>query len=91
VASQPPRITWTNEARSIFEKLPYAARNEIVQKIEILRLHPRMYQVEQGGRWAGLRRFLVRQWKVFYDYWDSEHTIYIETIAHARANDPSLE
>jgi hypothetical protein len=58
----------------------------ILRRVRLLFTNPRMYQVEGTGRWAGLRRFAVEPWIVFYMYWDAEHTIYIETIVAARSN-----
>lgn len=49
-----------------------------------------MYQVENTGRWAGLRRFVAEVWIVFYMYWDEENTVYIEAIVPARSDYRSL-
>ena len=43
------------------------------------------------GHWAGLRRFFAHSWKIYYTFWDSENTIYIETIWHVRADDSAEE
>ncbi len=45
-----------------------------------------MYQVEMQGRWAGLRRFFVRAWVVFYAYWRSVNTVFIEVVVPARSD-----
>jgi mRNA-degrading endonuclease RelE of RelBE toxin-antitoxin system len=47
-----------------------------------------MYQVEDEGRWAGLRRLYVGEWKVFYSVWEPTSAIYIEIIVHAKRADP---
>ena len=46
-----------------------------------------MYQVQASGRWRGLRRFLAGNWKIYYVYWDSTHTIYVEAIVHVKAKE----
>jgi mRNA-degrading endonuclease RelE of RelBE toxin-antitoxin system len=87
VAPPSPRVVWTREARFRFEDLASPIRAEILQKIAVVETHPRMYQVEPGGRWAGLRRFRVHNWKVYYAFWEAENTIYIEVLWPARAAD----
>jgi mRNA-degrading endonuclease RelE of RelBE toxin-antitoxin system len=87
VASQPPRVTWTEESFTAFQQLPFDIRREIIDKLDIVQRYPRMYQVQAAGRWRGLRRFLVQNWKIYYVYWDKTHTIYVEAIGHTRAED----
>lgn len=87
MASQPPPITWTEESFTAFRQLPFEIRQLIVDKLDTVQRYPRMYQVQPSGRWRGLRRFLVRNWKIYYVYWDTTHTTYVEAIAPARAED----
>jgi hypothetical protein len=87
VASEPPRVAWTQESRERFQQLPFVVRSEILASIELIRSYPRMFQIEVRGRWRGLRRFLVRNWKIYYEFWDTENTLYIETIWPGRADD----
>jgi len=46
-----------------------------------------MYQLETAGKWEGLRRMVVGWYKLYYTYWHSEHTIYVETIVSTRHSD----
>ncbi len=87
MAPPSPRVVWTREARFGFEDLASPIRAEILQKIAVVETHPRMYQVEPGGRWVGLRRFRAHNWKVYYAFWEAENTIYIEVLWPARAAD----
>ena len=89
MASQPPRIAWTEESVTAFQQLPFDIRQQIVDKLDIVQRYPRMYQVQASGRWRGLRRLFVRNWRIYYVYWDTTHTIYVEALAHARAEDRS--
>jgi hypothetical protein len=84
LASESPRLIWSEEAVAGFESVSSATREMILRRVRLLFSNPRMYQVEGTGRWAGLRRFAVEQRIVFYMYWDAEHTIYIEAIVPAR-------
>lgn len=87
MASQPSRIIWSQGALNSFQDLHDSTRQEILRRIELLRDFPMMYQVEQRGQWAGLRRFVVPGVVVFHNYWHDEHTVYIEAIVPARSSD----
>ena len=85
MAQAPARVIWSQEAFHRFQSLPFAAREGILKRVDLVRVFPRMYQVEPEGRWAGLRRFVIESLIVFYAYWESERTIYLEVIVPARS------
>lgn len=89
MASSAARLIWSTEAFSAFQGLPPSIGTEVLRRIELLAIYPRMYQVEPNGRWAGLRRFFVRDRVVYYSYWDPDHTVYVEAIRPARSEERS--
>jgi hypothetical protein len=52
--------------------------------LSLLETFPEIYKVVEAGRWRGLRRFFSGSQVVFYGYWPSENTVYIEVVAPAR-------
>jgi hypothetical protein len=55
VASQPPRVTWTEESFSAFQQLPFDIRRQIIDKLDIVQRYPRVYQLQTGRHWARAR------------------------------------
>lgn len=86
MAPAPPRVIWSEESFHQFQTLSFSVRQAILKRIDFVRAYPQMYQLELDGRWAGLRRFIVQPWVVFYGYWQAEHTVYIEVIVPARSD-----
>lgn len=76
----PASLEWTQVAFERYQQLPPKTRDLIASKLELLKYHPQMYQVEPYGHWEGLRRLVVGRFKVYYNYAHSTHTIFIETI-----------
>lgn len=87
MAPEPPAIVWTEEAFRNLQRLSPDIREQTLLKLEVVRRFPRMYQVQGTGRWRGLRRFLVANQKVYYTYWKENHTLYVEALWPARADD----
>ena len=85
MASEPPRIIWSQEALEEFRRLEHRTREQILRHVEFLKTSPMLYQVELQGPWAGLRCFRALEVIVFYAYWHQEHTVYIEAIVPARS------
>ena len=85
MASEPARIIWSEEALNGFRGLLYESREEILRRLALLETNPMMYQVEERGRWAGLRRFYSDNVVVFYAYWQQTHSLYVEAIVPARS------
>jgi mRNA-degrading endonuclease RelE of RelBE toxin-antitoxin system len=84
VGENPSALVWSRETFQVFQKLPAKSRREIRLKIHTLRFHPRMYQVQNRGRWRGMRRFFTTSWRLYYVFWEPANTIYIEGIEHAQ-------
>ena len=86
MAQEPARTVWSQEAVTTFQQLDPRTRDQILQRVDLLKQMPMLFQVEQDGRWAGLRRF--RSWNVivFYTYWHENHTVYVEAIVPARSD-----
>lgn len=84
MASEPVLIVWSEEAASGFKALSYQPREEVLRRIAFIETNPMMYQVEERGRWAGLRRFYALGVVVFYVYWRETQSVYIEAVVPAR-------
>jgi mRNA-degrading endonuclease RelE of RelBE toxin-antitoxin system len=84
LASEPVLIVWSEEALSGFKALSYQTREAVLRRIAFIEMNPMMYQVEERGRWAGLRRFYAAGVVVFYAYWQETHSVYIEAAVPAR-------
>jgi mRNA-degrading endonuclease RelE of RelBE toxin-antitoxin system len=70
-----------------FKALPYKSREQILRRIAFIETNPMMYQVEERGRWAGLRRFYAEGLVVFYAYWKETRSVYIEVVVPARGRE----
>jgi mRNA-degrading endonuclease RelE of RelBE toxin-antitoxin system len=80
MAEEPSRVVWSPSALRKRQKLPPRIQDGFRQRIELIKNHAEMYQVEDRGRWAGLRRINVGGWVLFYAYWHVEDVIFIEAI-----------
>ena len=87
MASEPALIVWSEEALSGFKVLPFATREGVLRRIAFLETNPMMYQVEERGRWAGLRRFYAEGVVVFHAYWQETRSVYIEAVVPARSGE----
>ena len=87
MASEPVLIVWSEEALSGFKALSYQPREEVLRRIAFLETNPMMYQVEERGRWAGLRRFYAEGVVVFHAYWQETRSVYIEAVVPARSGE----
>lgn len=71
----PARVVWAREAADNFKALSSKHQDQLSERIALLRLAPKMYQVETFGKWRGLRRIPFRNHKVYYAYWDVENAL----------------
>lgn len=83
----PVKIIWSKQAFTEFQNLPVNIQELIERKLPLLRFNPQMYQVESAGYWAGLRRAVVGNFKLYHTYWHAENAIYIETIVSIHRED----
>lgn len=83
MAQGPARVVWADEAFEAFHQLSFRERERILARVDLLSKFPEMYKVVETGRWRGLRRFFSGVQVIFYGYWPSEGTLYIEVIASA--------
>ena len=83
MAEEPASIIWSPSALRKRQKLPSRVQDGFRQRIELIKNHPEMYQVEDRGHWAGLRRISFGGWVLLYAYWHSENSIFIEAIVPA--------
>jgi hypothetical protein len=51
----PARVYFTDWLEDVFMGLPPCEQDAIVEKLESVRLFPRMCPVRRTGRWQGLR------------------------------------
>lgn len=76
------RVQWSEAAHGVFLELPIKTRRAIAEKIRLLRLFPRMYQMRSKGRFRRHRRFVAGDWVVYYRV--VENTVYIRGLWPAR-------
>jgi len=81
------KVVWSKRSFAQFQQLPDQLRERINNRLPLLQQNPQMYQLETAGKWEGLRRMVVGWYKLYYTYWHSEHTIYVETIVSTRHSD----
>jgi plasmid stabilization system protein ParE len=60
------RILWTGPAGDAFRRLPRAARQAILDRLELVSDFPEMYSVRERLPYAGFRYFVVGNWCVSY-------------------------
>jgi plasmid stabilization system protein ParE len=76
------RIIWPAHCRAVFLELPERERRAIQEKLDQVRLFPRMCAVRAKGRFRRLRYFRAENWMVFYRV--IENTVYIRGLWPAR-------
>ena len=85
MASEPPRVVWSETSIAAFQELTHRTREQILYRVDLVTENPMMYQVEQHGQWAGLRRFQALDVLVFYTYRHQDRTVYLDAIVPARS------
>ena len=81
----PARVYFPGWLEDVFMGLPPGEQDSILEKLESVRLFPRMCPMRRTGRWQGLRWFVARDWLVYYDYVPADNTIYVRNLWPARA------
>lgn len=60
------KILWTKPAAEAFEKLPSSARQDIIERIEMVLDFPERYPVREHQLYDGFRYFFTKDWCVSY-------------------------
>ena len=76
------RIEWFTPVYDAFMELAPQEREEILEKLELLKIFPRMYEVRTKGRYRRHRYFYSGNWLVYYRV--VENTVYIRGLWPAR-------
>jgi hypothetical protein len=77
------KIVWAASVWEVFEELPEAERNDILEHLKYVKRFPHMYPVRtRASRFRRHRWFLAGNWLVYYRV--AQNTVYIRGLWPAR-------
>ena len=76
------RVIVPRAVEDILAELPEAERDAIIAKLRLLERFPRMYPIPERSRFRRHRRFLGRDWVVYYRV--VGNTVYVRGLWPAR-------
>jgi hypothetical protein len=78
-------VVFTDPFLRVFSALSAREQAEIMDKVELLEMFPRMYKRIRGGEFAGCHVFIAGNWLVYYKI--RSGTVYLRNVWPARIPD----